>query len=70
MKYLLMAGLVFCFGLIDGLYARIDEQIVKEAAENAEKERAAKYAAVLTACLNGKSIQQEEIKVECYRRRK
>ena len=70
MKWLLMAGLIFCFGLIEGLYARIDEQIVAEAKERAEDKLAAHYTAVLTQCLNGKSIQQEEIKVDCYRRRR
>ena len=53
MKYLLLAALVFCFGMLDSLYARIDEQVVAEADQKA---RAAHYAAVIAGCLNGDRI--------------
>ena len=70
MKYLLAAALVFCFGMLDSLYSRVDELAVAEADARAQQKLAAHYTALLAACLNGKSIQQEEITVDFRRRRK
>ena len=65
MKWLLMAALVFALGVIDGLYARVDEQIVKEADEKA---KAAHYAGVLAGCLNGQYITVNEKRaIKCWR---
>ena len=65
MKWLLMAALVFALGVIDGLYARVDDLIVQEADEKAI---AAHYAGVLAGCLNGHYITVNEKRaVKCWR---
>ena len=69
MNWLLILALVLFYAFLEGINAGTEERIVREAKEMSDAHRAGLYAGLLAACFNQKSLTDDEVIVDCKRRK-
>ena len=69
MNWLILLALVIFMAFLEGINAGTEERLVREAREMSDAHRAILYANLLAECFNGKSLTDDEVIVDCKRRK-